>query len=128
QHGNADRGRLTNSRVFLVDPISRYAVFPLGMDYHLPHHLLASVPHYNLKKLHELLLQDPEYVEKGRIVKGWTGISPKGDPSIIEVLGPDFSVRGKEIFVNEATHEEAELRDAEALKRHVAASQQGRVW
>ncbi len=128
QHGNADRGRMTNSRVFLVDPISRYAVFPLGMDYHLPHHLLASVPHYNLKALHQLLLRDPEYAEKGRIVEGWTGINAKGDPSIIEVLGPNHAVQGNEIYVDEATHEEAELRDAEALKQHVKASQQGTVW
>ena len=128
QHGNADRGRMTNSRVFLVDPISRYAVFPLGMDYHLPHHLLASVPHYNLKALHELLLRDAEYAEKGRIVEGWTGVNSNGEPSIIEVLGPKHAVQGNEIFVNEATHEEAELRDAEGLKEHVAASQQGRVW
>lgn len=128
QHGNADRGRMTNSRVFLVDPISRYAVFPLGMNYHLPHHLLASVPHYNLKVLHELLLLDPEYAEKGRIVEGWTGVNSKGEPSIIEILGPKHVVHGNEIFVNEATHEEAELRDAEVLKQHVAASQQGDVW
>ncbi len=28
QHGNADRGRLTNTRVFLTNPIFRYAVLP----------------------------------------------------------------------------------------------------
>ena len=128
QHGNADRGRMTNSRVFLVDPISRYAVFPLGMDYHLPHHLLASVPHYNLKALHKLLLRDPEYAEKGRVVEGWTGVNARGEPSIIEVLGPEHAVHGSEIFINEATHEEAELRDAAGLKEHVEASQQGRIW
>src|SRR5688572_12892111 len=32
QHGNADRGRYTNSRIFYVNPIVRYAVFPWGMD------------------------------------------------------------------------------------------------
>ena len=128
QHGNADRGRLTNTRVFLVDPITRYAVFPLGMDYHLPHHLLASVPHYNLKALHDVLLRDPEYAQKARMVDGWTGTNAKGDPSIIEVLGPAHAVRGDEIFINEATHEEADLREAEAVKEHVIASQAGRIW
>jgi len=128
QHGNADRGRLTNSRVFLVDPISRYAVFPLGMDYHLPHHLMSSVPHYNLKRLHEMMMQDPEYAEKCRIVDGWTGVNAKGEPSIVEVLGPDYTVRNDEIYIDEATHEEAELRDAEAVAAHVKASQSGRVW
>ena len=128
QHGNADRGRMTNSRVFLVDPLTRYAVFPLGMDYHLPHHLFASVPHYKLKALHELLLRDPEYAEKGVIVEGWTGINGKGDPSIVEVLGPRYAVRGNEIFVNEATLDEAEVKDADRVKEHVQASQNGRVW
>lgn len=33
QHGHADRGRLTNTRVFRVGGIVRFAVFPLGMDY-----------------------------------------------------------------------------------------------
>ena len=71
QHGNADRGRYTNTRVFLVNPFIRYAVFPFGMDYHLPHHIYASVPHYKLKGLHDLLLQDPEYREKGIVVEGY---------------------------------------------------------
>ncbi len=73
QHGNADRGRYTNTRVFLVGPLVRYAVFPWGMDYHLPHHLMASVPHYNLKQLHEIMLRDPEYREKGVVVDGYFG-------------------------------------------------------
>ena len=73
QHGNADRGRYTNTRVFLAGPLVRYAVFPWGMDYHLPHHMIASVPHYNLKQLHEVLLRDPEYREKGVIVEGYFG-------------------------------------------------------
>ncbi len=128
QHGNADRGRLTNSRVFLVDPISRYAVFPLGMDYHLPHHLFASVPHYKLKALHELLKRDPEYVEKARIVDGWTGVGRNGDPSIIDVLGPEYSLKSDEIHIDNATLDEAEVRDAATISRHVKDSQHGRIW
>ena len=78
QHGNADRGRYTNTRVFLVGPLVRYAVFPWGMDYHLPHHLMASVPHFNLKQLHEIMLRDPEYREKGVVVEGYFGTRPTG--------------------------------------------------
>ena len=89
QHGNADRGRYTNTRVFLVGPLVRYAVFPWGMDYHLPHHLMASVPHYNLKKLHEIMLRDPEYREKGVIVEGYFGDEENehGHPTAMGVLG-----------------------------------------
>lgn len=128
QHGNADRGRLTNSRIFLVDPISRYAVFPLGMDYHLPHHLYAAVPHFQLKALHEALLRDPEYAEKAQVVEGWIGTGRNGDPSVVKVLGPEYAVKGSEIYVDEATAEEAEVVGAEKIKEHSAASRHGRVW
>ncbi len=127
QHGNADRGRYTNSRVFLVDPLSRYAVFPLGMDYHLPHHLYASVPHYRLRALHELLQRDPAYVENCRIVKGWTG-ECENTPGIIEVLGPRYTVRGEEIAIDEEALENAEIRDPTVIAAQVEASRKGRIW
>src|SRR5439155_10622756 len=60
QHGNGGRGWLTNTRVFMVHRAINFAVFPIGQDYHLPHHLFATIPHYRLKRLHELLLQAPE--------------------------------------------------------------------
>ena len=50
QHGNGDRGWLTNTRIFFVDRFINFAVFPMGQDYHLPHHLFATVPHYRLKR------------------------------------------------------------------------------
>jgi fatty acid desaturase len=56
QHGNADQGRFTNTRVFLVGRLIRWSVFPLGMDYHVPHHLFPLVPHYRLPQLHDLLM------------------------------------------------------------------------
>ena len=54
QHGNAGRGWLTNTRVFLVQRLLRFSIFPIGQHYHLPHHLFATVPHYRLPA-HELL-------------------------------------------------------------------------
>jgi fatty acid desaturase len=68
QHGGADRGRLTSSRVFLVGPLLRFAVFPLGMDYHLPHHLFPMVPHYRLRELHELLTENEGYREQAPVI------------------------------------------------------------
>jgi fatty acid desaturase len=55
QHSNADAGRLTNSRVFFTDPFTRWAVFVYGQDMHIPHHLFPAIPHYRLRRLHELL-------------------------------------------------------------------------
>lgn len=124
QHGNADRGRLTNSRIFLVNPLTRYAVFPWGMDYHLPHHLFASVPHYKLKVLHEVLLRDPEYREKGVIVEGWKN-APHPDkdlPTILDVLGSAYAGRSTEKHVDETTLEMADVNDKSGVQRHVEAS------
>lgn len=127
QHGNADRGRYTNTRVFLAGPMVRYAVFPWGMDYHLPHHMVASVPHYNLKKLHEALLGDPEYAEKGVIVEGYFGDSEnaKGHPTAIGVLGEKYAPKTREaVYVDNDALEHATVVDAEGLAREVEASRQ----
>ncbi len=71
QHGNATRERLTNTRIFLVSRLIRFAVFPLGMDWHLPHHLFPMVPHYRLKQLHEVLLEAEEYRANAIVVEGY---------------------------------------------------------
>jgi fatty acid desaturase len=121
QHGNADRGRYTNTRVFLTNPLIAYAVFPWGMDYHLPHHLMASVPHYNLKRLHELMLADPEYREKGVVLNGF--FFGTDGPSVLGALGPDHAPgAGERVYVDNAALEYAELRDAEAIAREAARS------
>jgi fatty acid desaturase len=123
QHGNADRGRYTNSRVFIVNPFIRYAVFPFGMDYHLPHHIYASVPHYKLKGLHDLLQQDPEYREKGIVVEGYFH-SPYGDeveernPTVIEVLGEKYAPKESgDIHVDTEALEYAKVRNPDAIAR-----------
>jgi fatty acid desaturase len=85
QHGNADRERYTNTRVFMVHPLVRFAVFPLGQDYHLPHHLFPLVPHYNLRKLHELLLVTDRYRKTAVVVKGYI-LSPERPPEHPTVL------------------------------------------
>ncbi|MBL8565461.1 MAG: fatty acid desaturase [Hyphomicrobiaceae bacterium] len=122
QHGNADRGRYTNSRIFLVNPFARYAIFPWGMDYHLPHHLFASVPHYKLKALHRFLLKDPEYAEKGLVVEGWSHKKAAGHPTIVDVLGPEYTPSGNKVHVDDATLENADVNDAAAIARHAAES------
>jgi fatty acid desaturase len=64
QHANADDGKLTNSRVIFAGPVARWAMFIYGQDVHLTHHLYPAVPHYNLHKLHSLLVDNnAEYAE-----------------------------------------------------------------
>jgi fatty acid desaturase len=93
QHGNADRGWLTNTRIFFVSRFINFSVFPIGQEYHLPHHLYATVPHYRLRKLHELLLEYPEYREQGLEVHGYfiSPERPKVHPTVIDVLGPEYA-------------------------------------
>lgn len=125
QHGNGDRGRYTNSRVFFVNPLLRYAVFPFGQDYHLPHHLVAAVPHYRLKELHALLRRDPEYARMGLEVEGWSR-RPRpetGRPSSVEVLGPAYTPsRRAEAHVDSGALDDAVINDAAAIRRHVEQS------
>src|SRR5262245_51715232 len=71
QHGNGGRGWLTNTRVFFLNRVINFCVLPMGQDYHLPHHLFVTVPHYRLRRLHELLLEYPEYRAQAVIVEGY---------------------------------------------------------
>jgi fatty acid desaturase len=93
QHGNGDRGWLTNSRVFLCHPFINFAVFPMGQDYHLPHHMYSTIPHYRLKDLHEAMLEYPEYSEKATVVEGyfWPKEKPPTRPTVVDVLGPEYA-------------------------------------
>lgn len=128
QHANGDRGRYTNSRVLLVNPFLRYAVFPFGQDYHLPHHIFAAVPHYNLKALHEYLLrEDPEYARKCLEVEGWARRNPRsGRPTIVDMVGPAYTPSRRDAtFVDMAALDEAVLTDSAAIRRHVEQSLSG---
>lgn len=125
QHGNADRGRYTNSRIFLTGPLFRYAVMPWGMDYHLPHHIVAGVPHYKLKRFHELLLRDPEYRAKAMVVEGLWG-THHGRPSAFGALLAEHAPRGGEVaHVDTAVAERATVLDQAALDRETQRSQAG---
>lgn len=127
QHGNADRGRYTNSRIFLVNPLLRYAIFPFGMDYHLPHHINASVPHYRLKDLHEYLLEhDAKYAAQALVVDGWRKKDKQGAPGIVEVLGPGYTPQGNPVHVDDETLAEADVNDKAAIAAQVLASQDTR--
>jgi fatty acid desaturase len=88
QHGNADTERFTNTRIFHVNPLIGFAVFPIGNDYHLPHHLFPMVPHYNLRKLHELLATSPEYEEHALIVEGYflPRERPPKHPTVVKLM------------------------------------------
>jgi fatty acid desaturase len=135
QHGNADRGWLTNTRIFFIHQFLRFSVFPIGQDYHLPHHLFATVPHYRLRRLHALLLEYPEYREQAVEVHGYfrPPHRPPTHPTVVDVLGPDYApheFRGvhidNSVLEDDVVEEKADIvREGEAEVRRLQ-EQQGR--
>jgi fatty acid desaturase len=125
QHGNADRGWLTNTRIFFIGDFIRFAVFPIGQDYHLPHHLYASVPHYRLKQLHEALLEYPEYQEQATEVHGYfvSPEQPQVHPTVLDVLGPEYAPREfRGIHIDNSVLDDDEVEDkAEILSEGARA-------
>ena len=88
QHGNADQERYTNTRIFHIHWLISWAIFPIGNDYHLPHHIFPMVPHYNLRKLHALLMQTAEYRRQALVVDGYfmPPESPPKHPTVLDVM------------------------------------------
>jgi fatty acid desaturase len=95
QHGNADRERYTNTRVFHVNPLISMSVFPIGNDYHLPHHLFPMVPHYNLRRLHALLLQADAYRHQAVLVEGYffPPERPARNPTVVDLMTQEMPAR-----------------------------------
>ncbi len=132
QHGNADRGWLTNTRIFFVQRFLNFCVFPIGQDYHLPHHLFATVPHYRLPQLYELLLEYPEYREQAVEVHGYFRAPhrPPTHPTVVDVLGPDYAPRefhgvhiDNSVLEDDVVEEKAEiLREGEVEARRIVES------
>ena len=85
------------------------------------------MPHYKLKGLHDLLLQDPEYREKGVVVEGYFN-SPhceadERNPTVLEVLGDKYAPHTpNDVFVDTETLEYADVKNPDAIKRENEAS------
>ena len=46
---------LTAARTNIAPAWLEWLIFPHQVNYHIEHHLYASVPHYNLPRLHRML-------------------------------------------------------------------------
>jgi fatty acid desaturase len=123
QHSNGGRGRLTNTRVFLGPATMNFFLMPVGQDYHLPHHLFASVPHYKLRALHEALMQYPEYrasvIEVDGVVKPPAGSEHK---TVLDVLGGDPELAVDGTFIDSSVLDEHEVSEREAIEEEERAS------
>ena len=58
-----------NTRTTLASPLERLLVAPNYVNYHLEHHLVMTVPHYHLPRMHRMLRErgvlDGACVERG---------------------------------------------------------------
>ncbi len=117
QHGNGDRGWLTNTRIFRVNPLINFAVFPMGQDYHLPHHLFASIPHFRLKQLHKELMDCEEYQQQAIHVEGYffSPTHPPKNPTVLDVLGPEYHHKAAEIYIDNEVLEGERVEDKDEI-------------
>ena len=106
----------------------RYAVFPFGMDYHLPHRRYACIPHYNLKRLHQVLMRDKDYAREGVVVRGYfTSAGTAHDrPTVLEVLGAPRGCGTDDVYIDHRALDDAEVDDAAAISREARLSVAGR--
>src|SRR5262249_30218347 len=84
------------------------------------HHLYASVPHYRLRELHEILLEYPEYRENAVVVEGYflPRHRPPTAPTVLDVLGPEYApheFRG--VHIDNSVLEDEEVEDRDAILR-----------
>jgi fatty acid desaturase len=119
QHGNGGRGWVNNTRTFIVGRAFNFAVFPMGQDYHLPHHMFCTVPHYRLRELHDLLVNYPEYQAEAVVVKGYflSPERPKIHPTVLDVLGPDYAPKTTEVHIDNEVMGVGNFQDREAIER-----------
>jgi fatty acid desaturase len=65
EHGNVpdlfDLDPRQNTRTTIPNPLERLVLCPNNVNYHLEHHLLASVPCYRLKAFHQRLKKNGFY-------------------------------------------------------------------
>lgn len=117
QHGNGGFGWISNTRVFELNPAFRFAIFPMGQDYHLPHHLFASVPHYRLKALHSFLMNYPEYQRHAVEVHGYfkSPEKPKVHPTVVDVLGPEWEPGWQKRFIDDTVLDGVDMRDRDKV-------------
>jgi fatty acid desaturase len=64
---------LKNTRTTLVSWWERLLLAPIAVNYHLEHHLLMTVPHYNLSRLHRML-RERGVLDDALVARGYASV------------------------------------------------------
>jgi fatty acid desaturase len=65
---------LNATRTVVPNLLERLTIAPMGVSYHLEHHLFPSVPGPRLAELHRLLMQDDDYRARALVTYSYTGV------------------------------------------------------
>lgn len=88
EHGNVpdlyDPDPRKNTRTTLANPLERLLLAPNHVNYHLEHHLLASVPSHKLPELHALLVSRGFY-------QGYEDSIASGYTAVLRKVVPEFA-------------------------------------
>jgi fatty acid desaturase len=72
--GVQDQAHPFNTRTVIPNLFDRIFIAPRSCSYHLGHHFYATVPSYNLKKLHQELMLNPVIAENARVTRGFINL------------------------------------------------------
>jgi fatty acid desaturase len=64
---------LNETRTVVSSPIERFFVAPMGVNFHLEHHLFPGIPAYHLTAAHELLMQDDAFRAQAHMTRSYLG-------------------------------------------------------
>ena len=64
---------MLQTRTTLASPWERLLIAPNRVNYHLEHHLLMTVPHYNLPRMHALL-RERGLLSEALVAEGYAGV------------------------------------------------------
>ncbi len=65
---------LNATRTVIPSLWERLVIAPMGVNFHLEHHLFPSVPGPNLAKLHRALMEDESFSSKAHITQSYVGV------------------------------------------------------
>jgi hypothetical protein len=93
-----------------------FFLLPVGQDYHLPHHLFASIPHYRLRRLHEAMLAYPDYRAAAVEVDGVVRAANERR-SVLDVLGAEWERGPDGTFIDSTVLDDCDVVERDAIQQ-----------